>query len=112
MKKIFNGILIGASYVIPGVCSATTAINLGEYNNILEITSNVYKLKILKKHLKLIVSLFIGALLSLLLLSFIFKHIPFVLMSLFLGMNIGIISFEKIFFIVIHTILWGKGLIF
>lgn len=89
MKKILNGILIGGSYVIPGVCSATTAINLGEYNNLLEVTSSFYKLSVLKKHWLLILSIIIGGLSCLFLFSYLFKYIPFVLMSIFLGINIG-----------------------
>lgn len=89
MKKILNGILIGGSYVIPGVCSATTAINLGEYNNLLEVTSSFYKLSVLKKHWLLILSIIFGGLSCLFLFSYLFKYIPFVLMSIFLGINIG-----------------------
>lgn len=92
MKKILKGILIGSSYVIPGVCSATTAINLGEYNNVLEITSSFYKFNVIKKHLKLIFGIMVGAILTLFLFSLIFERIPFILMSIFLGINIGMFS--------------------
>ena len=98
MKKILCGILIGASYVIPGVCSATTAISLGQYDNILEITSNIYNPKIILKHWLLIISIIIGVLFSLILFGVIFKNIPFILMSIFLGVNIGMFSYKKINF--------------
>lgn len=111
MKKILCGILIGASYVIPGVCSATTAISLGQYDNILEITSNIYNPKIILKHWLLIISIIIGILFSLILFGVIFKNIPFILMSIFLGINIGMFSYKKINFNYIHYLIFGIVLV-
>ena len=60
MKRLLNAILIGISYVIPGVCSSTTASSLGEYQNILEVTGNFYRLTVLKKHVLLIIGIING----------------------------------------------------
>ena len=62
MKRLLNSILIGISYVIPGVCSSTTANSLGEYQNILEVTGNFYHINVLKKHFILILGIIIGVL--------------------------------------------------
>ena len=48
MNRIIKGLFIGISYVLPGVCSSTTASVFGEYENILEFTSKFYSIKIIK----------------------------------------------------------------
>lgn len=110
MKKILKGILIGASYIVPGVCSATTAISLGEYSNVLEITGNFYKFNIIKKNFKLLLGIIVGAIFTLLLFSLIFEKIPYILMSVFLGINIGMFSTKLKNFI--QIVLFIIGLIF
>ena len=94
MKRFINAIIIGISYVIPGVCSSTTANSLGEYHNILEITGNFYRLRVLKKHFKLILGILIGGLLSVIGLSLILDTYICVLLSVFLGINIALFRFE------------------
>ncbi len=94
MKRFINAIIIGISYVIPGVCSSTTANSLGEYHNILEITGNFYRLRVLKKHFKLILGILIGGLLSVIGLSLILDTYICVLLSVFLGLNIALFRFE------------------
>lgn len=93
LKRLFNAILIGISYVIPGVCSSTTANSLGEYQNILEVTGNFYRLNVLKKHLILILGIIIGGLLSVIGLSLIVNNYICIILSIFLGLNIALFQF-------------------
>ena len=94
MKRLLNAIIIGISYVIPGVCSSTTANSLGEYQNILEVTGNFYRLSVIKKHFKLIIGIIIGGLLSLIGLSLIVNSYICVILSVFLGLNIALFKFN------------------
>lgn len=96
MKRLFNAILIGISYVIPGVCSSTTANSLGEYQNILEVTGNFYRLNVLKKHLILILGIIIGGLLSVIGLSLIVNNYICIILSIFLGLNIALFKFNYV----------------
>ncbi len=95
MKRFLNAIIIGISYVIPGVCSSTTANSLGEYQNILEITGNFYRLRVLKKHINLIFGILIGGIISVIGLSLIVDNYICLLLSIFLGLNIGLFKFEN-----------------
>lgn len=95
MKRFINAIIIGISYVVPGVCSSTTASSLGEYHNILEVTGNFYRLRVLKKHFVLILGIIIGGLLSVVGLSLIVDNYICILLSIFLGLNIGLFKYEN-----------------
>lgn len=95
MKRFLNAIIIGISYVIPGVCSSTTANSLGEYQNILEIIGNFYRLRVLKKHINLIFGILIGGIISVIGLSLIVDNYICLLLSIFLGLNIGLFKFEN-----------------
>ncbi len=95
MRKIFYGIIIGLSYVIPGVCSATTAMNFNEYENIIEIFSNFYNLKIIKKHFKLLFGVGLGIITGLFLIMILFQKISVILMIIFLLINLNNIKFLK-----------------
>lgn len=94
MKRFINALIIGISYVIPGVCSSTTANSLGEYQNILEVTGNFYRLSVLKKHFLLILGIIIGGLLSVIGLSLIVNNYICIILSIFLGLNIALFKFE------------------
>lgn len=94
MKRFVNALIIGISYVVPGVCSTTTANSLGEYHNILEITGNFYHLRVLKKHFNLILGILIGVLLSIIGISLILNTYICILLSVFLGINIALFKFE------------------
>lgn len=49
MKKMLKGIIFGLSNVIPGVCSATVALILGIYEDILNAISKIFTMKVWKK---------------------------------------------------------------
>lgn len=96
MKRLLNSIIIGISYVIPGVCSSTTANSLGEYQNILEVTGNFYRLSVLKKHFILILGILIGGILSVIGLSLIIHNYICIILSIFLGLNIALFKFNYV----------------
>ena len=103
MIKIIKAFVIGISFVIPGLCSATTAIGLNEYEHMLEVIGNFYKIKVIKKHLLLIVGVFIGVLSGILLLKVLFDKYAFFLLSAFLVFNvysikIDVFSVKNLFF--------------
>ena len=74
MKKLIKGVLIGISYVLPGVCSSTTANSMGEYENILELTGNFYSVNVLRKHCKLGFGVLLGIMIALLSLNYFFLN--------------------------------------
>ncbi len=49
MKKMFKFIIFGISNIIPGVCSATIALILNVYNELLEMLSRLYVVQNIKK---------------------------------------------------------------
>ena len=87
MIKIIKAFIVGLTFVIPGLCSATTAIALNEYENILEIIGNFYKIKVIKKHSLLIIGMLIGMLGGILLLKLLFEKYALIVLSIFLFFN-------------------------
>lgn len=79
------GIILGITYIIPGLCSASMAISLGVYNDLLELFSSFYKFKIIKKNILFIMGMVIGILISITILSSLYDKVPFIFMSLFIG---------------------------
>lgn len=96
MNRIIKGLFIGISYVLPGVCSSTTASVFGEYENILEFTSKFYSIKIIKKHLSLILGIGIGLITAIFMLKLLFNTAINVILAIFLGLNLGLIRYQKI----------------
>ncbi len=88
MKKLLKGFCIGLCNIIPGVCSATIAILVGSYEDILEGMSQFYNLKVLKKHLGLYVGIILGIIFGVIVLNYLYKKIPLVLTLIFLGIII------------------------
>ena len=85
MKKVIYGIIIGATYLIPGLCSASTAMFLGVYNELIEVLSSFYKPKIIKKNCLLIFGMIIGLIISVIIISKIFANSNYLIMSFFMG---------------------------
>lgn len=62
MKKIFLGVILGISVVIPGVCTASLAIILGLYEIIISFFSGEITKKIVKEIIFIVIGFVIGAL--------------------------------------------------
>lgn len=88
MINFFKGMILGFSFVIPGLCSATTAIILNEYDTLLEIIGDFYKFKILKRHLKFIIGILFGLLISFLILMVLLEKNIWFILVIFLTINI------------------------
>ena len=89
MKKVLIGIVIGISYLIPGLCSASLAISFGVYKDLLELMGSFYRYKIIKKHLLFIIGMMIGLLVGIVLYNLLFDSYSYVFISLFLGFIIS-----------------------
>ena len=91
LKLIIKGFFIGIANIIPGVSGGTLMIAMGIYEDIIECISHFFKN--IKKHLKLILLLVLGAGLSIILGSFIITsalenfRLPTILF--FIGLIIG-----------------------
>ena len=85
MKKILKGIMVGISCLLPGVCSGLVAITLNVYNDLLEIGSGYYKIKVLMKNILLLVGMLIGIILTILILTSLNECYPFLVNASFIG---------------------------
>lgn len=79
------GIILGITYVIPGLCSASMAITLGVYEDLLELFGSFYKPKIIKKHLLFVVGMVIGIVIAISLFSVFYNKFPYLFLALFIG---------------------------
>lgn len=95
LKKVLSGIILGITYIIPGLCSASMALTLGVYNDMLELFSSFYKPSIIKKHFLFIGGMSIGALLGLFVFTSLYDKIPFVFLSLFIGFILSNLKKEE-----------------
>ena len=87
MRKLLCGLMIGVSYVIPGVCSVSTAKALNQYENMLEMYSKFYVRKVLLKNIFLLIGIFLGIFLGFFLLI-ILDNYAWILLTIFLSINI------------------------
>lgn len=87
MRKLLCGLMIGVSYVIPGVCSVSTAKALNQYENMLEMYSKFYVRKVLFKNIFLLIGIFLGIFLGFFLLI-ILDNYAWILLTIFLSINI------------------------
>ena len=83
------GILIGLTYIIPGLCSASMAISLGVYEDMLELFSSFYKPKIIKKHFLFIIGIIIGVIIIGLIFMLLFDKFQWIFLSIFVGFILG-----------------------
>jgi len=93
LKSIFIGILIGVANIIPGVSGGTLALSLGVYEDIIYAINHI--IKELKKSIKTLIPLGIGAVLAILLLSkfitFCFANYEINTTAIFAGLILGAI---------------------
>lgn len=89
MKKIFKGMIVGISCLLPGVCSGLVAMTLNVYEELLEVGSKLFKIKVLFKHLLLLLGMLIGLLLTVFLLSSLNEHYPFLVSAAFIGFSLS-----------------------
>ena len=85
MKKFFKYIIVGLSNIVPGICSASTAIILGVYEELLDIFSNIFKIKCLKKYFLYYLAIIMGIIIGVFGISYLYDIIPFILNIVFLG---------------------------
>lgn len=83
------GVLVGLTYVIPGLCSASMAMTLGVYDDMIEIFSSFYKIKILKKHCLFILGIMIGLIFVGSLIIILLDKFKWLFLSLFIGFIIS-----------------------
>lgn len=88
MKKFLQGFIVGICNIIPGVCSATIAILVGVYEDIIDGISHLYNPKMIKKYFFLYLGIIIGILLGIVVLNYLYKRIPLILTLIFLGIVI------------------------
>ena len=93
MKKVLFGIILGITYIIPGLCSTSMAISLGVYEDLLEVLSSFYKIKTLKKHFFFLLGMLMGLIISFLILMRLYEKFKVIFTSIFIGFIIG--SIEK-----------------
>lgn len=85
MKKMFKYMIFGVSNVIPGVCSATIAMILKIYDDVLSLFSNFFKIRCLKKNFIAYLMIIIGIVIGIFGISYLYEVIPFILNMCFLG---------------------------
>ena len=94
MKKFFKSIVVGASLVIPGVCSATTSIILGVYEDMLAVFSNLFRFSKLKKYFVICLGLMIGLILGVSVIKILYDKIPFISNMVFFGVIISLFPYR------------------
>lgn len=85
MKKMIKFIIFGISNVVPGVCSATIALILNIYEELLEMLSKLYVVKNMKKYFLNYLGIIIGIVIGVFGLSIVFELVPFILNMIFLS---------------------------
>lgn len=89
------GIIVGISYLIPGLCSASLSIILGVYSDLIEILSSFYNIRTIRKHFLFIIGMTLGFILGVLVYLIIFDKIKLYLTSIFIGFIMTNIKFSK-----------------
>lgn len=91
MKLFIKGIIIGIGKILPGISGSVLAISLNEYKNIINSLNNLCN----KNNLKYLIKIFLGMLLSIIIISkILYMYINkynFYMFSLFIGLIIGTI---------------------
>ncbi len=87
--KFLKGFLIGFSLLIPGVCSALVSMALYEYQTLLEVIENFYKISKIKKHGFFIFGILSGIVAVIIGVAYLFKEYQVLLELFFLGLAIG-----------------------
>lgn len=79
------GIILGITYIIPGLCSASMAITLGIYHDLLDIFSSFYNIKTIKKHFLLIIGMILGIIIAIFIFLTLFESFNYIFLSFFIG---------------------------
>jgi putative membrane protein len=87
--KLLKGLIIGISFVVPGVCSALTAMILSVYDDLLNVTEHFYKPKVLIKNMMFILGILLGVFVAVVVISFLLKDYKAYLMIYFFGLTLG-----------------------
>ena len=91
IKNIIKGAIIGIANIIPGVSGGTMAVSMGIYDQLIHCITHLFSE--LKKNLKFLIPIFIGAGIGLVGLSFVIEYLfdvaPFETNLLFIGLIIG-----------------------
>jgi len=91
IKNILKGMVIGVANIIPGVSGGTMAVSMGIYDKLIHCLTHLFKE--LKKNLKFLIPIFIGAGIALVGLTFIiepaFEYFPLQTSCLFIGLIVG-----------------------
>lgn len=85
MKKVIKFVIFGVSNVIPGVCSATVAIILDIYEELLDAIMNIFKPLKWRNHISIYFSILLDAFIGVILLNKLYYFCPFLLNICFLG---------------------------
>ncbi len=85
MKKFVKGIIIGISNVIPGLCSATVALMLGIYDELLGSILDLLKIKKWKQNFIFYLGILLGVVIGAIGLSKLYGLNPFLSNLIFLG---------------------------
>ena len=91
IKNIIKGAIIGIANIIPGVSGGTMAVSMGIYDQLIHCITHLFSE--LKKNLKFLIPIFIGAGIGVVGLSFVIEYLfdvaPFETNLLFIGLIIG-----------------------
>ena len=87
--------------MVPGVCSALTAMILSVYDDLLNVTEHFYKPKVLIKNMMFILGILLGVFVAVVVISFLLKDYKAYLMIYFFGLTLGgtVNLFKKVAFI-------------
>lgn len=85
MKKFLKGIIIGISNVIPGLCSATVALMLGIYDELLGSILDLLRIKKWKQNFGFYLGILLGVVIGVIGLSKLYALNPFLSNLIFLG---------------------------
>ena len=75
--------------MVPGVCSALTAMILSVYDDLLNVTEHFYKPKVLVKNMMFILGILLGVFVAVVVISFLLKDYKAYLMIYFFGLTLG-----------------------
>lgn len=95
MKKLFKFVLFGISNVIPGVCSATMAMIMKIYDDLLNAIIGLGNIKKWREYYKVYIAIAFGILIGIFLILKLYSFIPFILNIIFLGIVIRSFPIKK-----------------
>ncbi|MBQ8472088.1 MAG: DUF368 domain-containing protein [Bacilli bacterium] len=95
-NRFIKGFILGISEGIPGFCSAILAMFLGVYEELLEVISGFYKVKILLKNLPFLIGMLLGLITIVIGMAYIINQAEDILKLFFLGLMIsGLFNLKK-----------------